>query len=300
VDRIDPTTVNPRQFSELRRGKFFERERDIMGRWLKIGFIMGLLVLSGFFFGVVSGQVGQSYGVLLSLSSELLMLFLWFFVAALTLTACAGLVATLLRPMALVWIAFALSALAMLIGWEFSLVSGILALAYFLAGSIYANSVVREMNRRITYSERSAQAGQSLLLTALAVVVSGSLCVNYSAHIEREGFSLPERYVHEVEQLVEGPVGAVIPEALQESVLEQFRETFETILGDYINNLLEPYEGYIPLVLAFFVLLLLLPILRMLWWIPFLILSAIQILFRVLGFTHFVYKTTEVQRLVLK
>lgn len=271
-----------------------------MSRWLKTGFIAGLLILSGFFFGVVSEQIGLSYSVLLSPSTDLLFLLLWFFAAALSLTAFAGLVATLLRPPALAWIAFALSAIAMLIGWEFSLVSMILAAIYFVAGSFYANSVVREMNRRIGYSEKSAQEGQSLLLTALAVVVSGSLYINYDAHIEREGFSIPEKYVQDVGELVEGQVGVVVPEAFREPVLERFRETFEMILGNYVENLLEPYEGYIPLVLAFVVLLLLLPLLRMFWWIPSLMLSVIHILFRALGVTHFVYKTTEVQRLVLK
>lgn len=271
-----------------------------MSRWLKTGFVAGLLILSGLIFGMVSEQVGLSYSVLLSPSTDLLFLFLWFFAAALSLAAFAGLVATLLRPLALTWVAFALSALAMLIGWEFNLVSGILALVYFLAGSLYTNTVVREMNRRITYSEKSVQAGQGILFTALALVVSGSLYLNYSAHIEREGFSLPERYVQDVGELVEGQVGVVVPEAFREPVLERFRESFEMILGNYVESLLEPYEGYISLVLAFVVLLILLPMLRMFWWVPSLMLSVIHILFRTLGITHFVYKTTQVQRLVFR
>jgi hypothetical protein len=271
-----------------------------MGRWIKIGFIAGLLIFAGYFFGVVCDQVGQAYSMLLSPSTDLLMLLLWFLVAALSLTAFAGLVATLLRPLSLAWLAFALSAGAMLLGWEFNLVSGILALIYFFAGSIYSGNVVKDLNRRISFSEKSAQAGQSILLTALALVVSGSLYVNYAAHIEREGFSLPDRYVQDVEELVEGQVGTVIPEVLREPVLDRFGETFKTILSDYVDNLLAPYEGYIALFIGFLVLLLLLPMLRLLWWVPSLILSVFHILLRAAGITHFVYKTTEVERLVLK
>jgi hypothetical protein len=271
-----------------------------MSRWLKIGFIAGLLILAGYFMGVISRQVGLAYADLLSASSNLLSLFLKFVVTALALTACAGLVATLLRPPALGWMAFALSAVAMLLGWGISLVSGVLVLIYFLAGSIYVNSVIRDMNRRITYSEKSTQMGQGLLLTALALVVSGSLYANYSMHIEQEGFTVPERYVQEVEQLVEGQVGDVIPEIVREPVLDRFRDTFQTILTDYFDNLLEPYEGYIALALGFIVLLILLPVLRLFWWIPSLVQTLIQVLFRALGVTQYVYQTMEVQRLVLK
>lgn len=271
-----------------------------MSRWLKIGFIAGLLILAGYFMGVISRQVGLAYADLLAASSSLLSLFLKFFVTALALTAFAGLVATLLRPPALGWLAFALSAIAMLFGWGISLVSGVLTLIYFLAGSIYVNAVTRDMNRRITYSEKSTQIGQGLLLAALALVVSGSLYANYSMHIEREGFSVPERYVEEVEQLVEGQVGDAIPEIVREPVLNRFRETFQTILTDYFENLLEPYEGYIALGLGFIVLLILLPLLRLFWWVPSLLQTVIQVLFRSMGVTHFVYETKEVQRLVLK
>jgi hypothetical protein len=280
--------------------RVIEKEWKIMNRWLKMGFIAGLLILAGYFMGVISREVGLAYTDLLSASSNLLSLFLKFLVTALSLTACAGLVATLLRPPAVGWMAFALSALAMLVGWGVSLVSGVLALIYFLAGSIYINSVVRDMNRRITYSEKSTQVGQSLLLTALALVVSGSLYVNYSMHIEKEGFSVPERYVQDVEQLVEGQVGEVIPEVVREPVLDRFRDTFQTILTDYFESLLEPYEGYIALIFGFIILLILLPVLRFFWWVPSLMQTVFQMLFRALGVTHFVYKTTEVQRLVLK
>ena len=79
-----------------------------------------------------------------------------------------------------------------MIGWmEFSLISGILVLVYFLVGSLYAGGVARDMARRITFSESSARVGQGLFMMALALVVAGSIYAGYSAHIEREGFTDP-------------------------------------------------------------------------------------------------------------
>jgi hypothetical protein len=87
---------------------------------------------------------------------------------------------------------------------------------------------------------------------------------------------------------------------VREPVLDRFRDTFQTILTDYFESLLEPYEGYIALIFGFIILLILLPVLRFFWWVPSLMQTVFQMLFRALGVTHFVYKTTEVQRLVLK
>ena len=270
-----------------------------MGKWLKIGFLAALLVIAGFFFGVVCRQFGKAYGFLLAPSWDILELLLRILVAALSLTVCAGLVATLLRPLGVAWLAFALSAVAMLVGWEFSLISGILVLIYFLVGSIYASGVVRDMNRRITFSQSSARVGQGLLLAALALLASGSLYANYAVHVEREGFTVPRGYIEDLEQLVEGQVGGVVPELLREQVLGSFRESFENILQGYIEDLLKPYEGYIAAIVSFGVLLTLLPIMQLLSWVPALVLSVILFLFRALGITRLVYVATEVQKLVL-
>ncbi len=271
-----------------------------MVRWLKIGFLAALLIVAGFFFGVICRQLGQAYSLLLAPSWDLLTLLLKILGAALALAVCAGLVATLLRPIGLVWIAFLLSAVAMLIGWmEFSLISGILALVYLLVGSLYAGGVAREMARRIAFSESSARVGQGLFLTALALVVAGSIYASFAAHIEREGFTVPRSYIQELEQLLEGQVGGVIPEVVREDVLDSFRESFETTLDGYIEDLLKPYEDYIPVVIAFSILLTLLPIMRLVSWVSGLVLSVVFALFKALGFTRVVHETVEVQKLDL-
>jgi len=270
-----------------------------MGIRLKIGFLAALLITAGFFFGLICRQVGQAYGLLLPSSQDLFALLLRFLVSALALTVCAGLAATLLRPLKMACLAFGLSAGAMLVGWEFSLVSGIMAMIYFLAASLYARGVARDMNHRITFSESSARVGQGMLLTALALVVSGSFYASYAAHIEREGFAVPREYIQEIEQLVEQQVGVVVPVLLREAVLSRFRESFETILGDYIEGLLKPYERYIPAALSFVVLIILLPILRLFSWVPAVVLSASHALLKALGITRLVHETVKVQRLVL-
>jgi hypothetical protein len=92
----------------------------------------------------------------------------------------------------------------------------------------------------------------------------------------------------------------VVPELLREAVLSRFRESFETILGDYVEGLLMPYERYIPAALSFVVLITLLPILRLLSWAPALALYAVHALLKTLGITRLVDETVKVQRLVLE
>jgi len=271
-----------------------------MGIRLKIGFLASLLITAGFFFGLICRQVGQAYGLLLPSSQDLFALLLRFLVSALALTVCAGLAATLLRPLKMACLAFGLSAGAMLVGWEFSLVSGIMALIYFLAASLYARGVARDMNQRITFSESSARVGRGMLLTTLALVVSGSFYASYAAHIAREGFTVPREYIQDMGQLVEQQVGAGLPELLREVVLSRLRESFETILGEYIEGLLMPYERYIPAALSFAVLITLMPILRLLSWVPTVVLSAVHAVLKALGITRIVHETVKVQWLVLE
>jgi hypothetical protein len=270
-----------------------------MNKWLKIGFLMALLVTAGFFFGRICRQVGQDFGLFLAPGGELLMMLLWFFLATVGLAVTAGLVAVLFRPLSMALLAFALSAVAILVGWDLSWISGIMTAIYLLASCIYAASVAKDMRDRVKVSETSSRVGQEVLMISLALVFCGSFYGGFSDQIKREGFTIPQQYIRTLEQQMEGPIGALIPEIMREQVLNNFRDSFESILGGFVDDLLEPYEPYIPVVFALGILFTLSTLLRFLMWLPRFILTAFFAILRALRFTKVVYQTVEVEKLVL-
>ncbi len=270
-----------------------------MNKLMKIGFLIALLVAAGYFFGRICRLVGQDFGLFLAPGVELLMLLLWFFVATVALVVTSGLVAVLFRPPSMAFLAFCLSALAILVGWEFSWISGIMVAIYFLVSCVYADSVAKDMRERIKISENSSGVGQGALLIALVLVFCGSFYGGFSDQIKREGFTIPQQYIQTLEQQMEGPIGAVVPEIMRDQVLNSFRESFESILGGIIDDLLEPYEPYIPVVFALGILFTLSSLMRFLMWLPRFILVACFFVLKILRFTMIEYQTVEVERLVL-
>jgi len=97
-------------------------------KWLKFTFFTILLIGAGYFFGTICRQISQAYALILSPSGELLNLLLWLLIALGGLMVAAGLVAALLRPLWIGIVAIILSGLAMLLGWQVTVGSGVLIL----------------------------------------------------------------------------------------------------------------------------------------------------------------------------
>ena len=166
-----------------------------MGRWLKTAFLTALLIGAGYLFGVACGQITQAYELILAPTPELLGLAARALLAMAALVLAAAPVAALVRPVWAGMMAFTLSGLAMLLGWEVSVASVVLVLAYLLTASVYATGVARELNERIRFSTHAISQAQGLLLMALVLVACGSLYIGSAADIEREGFSIPRPYL---------------------------------------------------------------------------------------------------------
>ena len=270
-----------------------------MGKWLKVTFFAALLVAAGYFFGTICWHVGRAYELILYPSGQLLNLLLWFLLALGILAAIAGLVAALLRPVWIGIVAFALSGLAMLLGWQMTLESGILILVYLLAASVYAVGVARELNQRIRFSVRSIGEGQGMLLMALILVACGSLYVSYAAHIEREGFSVPESYVEMLREQIEKQIEARVPAEQREEMVAGFREEFQSATDGFFESTVKPYEQFIPLAIAAGLFTSLVTITRLLAWVPTVLLSIVFPLLKVLRVTKVVSETREVQTLTI-
>jgi hypothetical protein len=235
-----------------------------MSKWLKVAFFTALAIGAGFLFGTVCEQIGEAYALILAPSRQLLVLLLRLLVAAGALTVSAGLVAALLRPVWVAFIAFSLTGLAMLLGWQVAVPSGILVALYLLGTFIYAVGVARELNERLVFSVRPIAQGQGVLLVGLMLVACGSLYLGYAAHVEREGFSIPEPYLETLMEQIEGQIETQVPAEERAAAVAAFREEFQRSVDEFLERTVNPYEQFIPLGVAVAVFMSLLTIARLL------------------------------------
>jgi len=270
-----------------------------MSKSLKIAFFTLLHIGASYMFGWVCKEMDVAYELILLPSTELLTLLLKFLWALGVLLMSAGLVAALLRPVRVGYLAFVLSGIAILLGWRISIVAGAFALIYVLAGIVYTTSVDREMKERIRFSIRSVSAGQAILSMALILITCGSLYLGYKGHIDREGFSLPEPYIDLFLDQMEKQIKLPETEEAGDQVVAELREQLKQNTEDLIYEKLKPYEAFIPLGLSAGVFMSLMTITSILLWLPALFLGIIFSLLNVIGVTTVVTEMREVQRVVI-
>lgn len=270
-----------------------------MDKRYKIAFFTGLLVVAGYFFGTVCKRIDRSFELILYPSKELLVLLLWYLLALGAILICAGLVATLLRPVRVGFFAFALSGLAMILGWGISLFSAVLILVYLVTAYLYLGGVAKELNERIKFSVRAISEAHGLLIIGLILLVSGSLYRGLDVYFEREGLTLPEAYIELFMQPLQKRIEEQVPAEERQRAVAEFREEFQKSIDEFMENTLQPYERYIPAVVTAGTFMSLLSATHLLTWIPNIILSLIFILLKSLGVTTIMHEQQEVQRLVI-
>jgi hypothetical protein len=187
----------------------------------------------------------------------------------------------------------------MLLGWQITLGSVILILVYFLAASLYAVGVARELDERIRFSVRPISEGQGMFLIALILVACGSLYLGCAAYIEREGFSIPEFYIEMFMKPIEKQIEAQVPAGEREETLARFRNEFRRAVDESLERTVKPYEQFIPLAVAASLFMPLVTISRLLAWVPTMFLSIVFSLLKALGVIKVVSETREVQTLVI-
>ena len=269
-----------------------------MSKWVKAGFFAVLLIGAGYYFGTICKQIDHVYELILAPSKDLLIQILWLLLSLSLVLVCAGLVAALIRPTWVGFIAFALSGLAVLFGWHISAITGILAFIYILAGVAYIRSVDGQLNQQIKFSVRPIGQSQGILLTVLILVACSSLYLGYREHIQREGFSIPESYIEILMELMEKQIVARVPVG-GSGVVIQFREEFQKMIDSFIEGAVKPYDRYIPLAMALSLFMPLMTITGLLTWVPSLFLKVLLISLTALGVTKTVTETREVQRLII-
>jgi len=274
-------------------------------RILKIIFFAVLLIAAGYFFGIWCGRFGQAYTLFFQPGREILELGLWLLLAIVVVAVTAGLVAALLRPLWVTMVAFALSALAMVLGWHVGIGPALLGLLYFLICLPYARGVTKELNERLSFSVEPVSRGLSFLFMVLALVACGSLYLGYAAHIEREGFTLPPTFKEMMTKMTVVPIREAIEARTditpqeKEAILKEMEEGFEEMWMGPLEEMIKPYERFIPVVVAIGTFMTLQTILGLLSWIPGLILAMIFPILEIAGVTKVVKETREVERLTI-
>lgn len=283
-----------------------EASREVpWGRIVKIIFLAVLLIAASWFFGIWCGRFGQAYTLFFQPGKEILELGLWLLLAIVVVAVTAGLVAALVRPLWVALLAFALSALAMVLGWEVGIGPALLGLLYFLLCLPYARGVAKELNERLGFSVEPISRGLSLLFMVLALVACGSLYLGYAAHIEKEGFTLPPSFKEMMTKMSIIPMREAIEARTEltpqekERALAEMEEEFGEVWMGPLEEMIKPYERLIPVAVAISTFMTLQTILSLLSWIPGLILAMIFPLLQITGMTRVVKETREVERVTI-
>jgi hypothetical protein len=261
-----------------------------------------LLAGAGAFFGLVLRWADSGWEYLMPPTWDALYLGIWFLGAVLAVAVTGALVAVLLRPFWVAAVAFAVSALAMFLTWDISMIGIIVAAIYLLMGLLYVLAVRGEIENRIKFSVWHLMRPQIILLLLLTAFLSTSIYFGYAEEIDRNGFSMSEETIDWVVKVADDHIiDRILPEGTlndmeRQDALDELRDYLE----DDVQSDMEPYENYTPAVLAAIVFGIMLPITFLLSWIPILILSLIFILLIRFGAVKKVAKPVEVVRLSIE
>ena len=213
-----------------------------------------------------------------------------------------GLVAVLLRPFWIAAIAFAVSALAMFLTWDISMIGVIVAVLYLLMGLLYVIAVRGEIENRIKFSVWHLMRPQIILLVLLTAFACTSIYFGYAEEIDNKGFYFPEETIDWIVEVTDEHVidrilpGGTLDDMERQDALDELRDYLE----DDVKSDMEPYEDYTPVGLAAIVFGIMTPITFLLSWIPILILSLVFILLIRFGAVKKSAKAVEVIRLSIE
>ncbi len=269
----------------------------------KIVVLAILLIAAGFFFGRSCERINQQYHLILLLDRDFLYPLITLLLAVGTVAVIGGLVAVLVRPLWICIVSFATSALAAFIAWELSLASAVAALIYLTVSVLYIRGVGEALNNRLKFSLEPISGSQSILLAGLAVAACTSLYFGYAEEIDERGFAFPPAMTEMIREMTIGPMRAQIEAHTnlaseeKDAVLAQMIEGFEEQWMRPMEEMIQPYERFVPLMVAFMLFQFLAVINMLFSWIPIVILAAIFPVLTGIGAVKKVTEMREVERL---
>lgn len=272
-----------------------------MKQWLNSFLLIVLMFISCYLFGNICWQMSKAYNLIFSVGRQTFDFLLMFFLSISFVVVTAGLIAILLRPLWQACIAFALGGTAILLSWEITKISLIVAFIFFVTGIIYYISTTYELNQRIKFSVKAVADRQNLLWIILILAAGLNFYSGYARHIKNNGFEIPETYVNMLIQQVEKPLLAEIPQDKQSQVVPALRRELKRRIYDFLNSSqIKSYEKFIPVILTASLFTSLLTIFRLLSWIPLLITKFIILFLKTIGYIKIITQNQPVEKLSIE
>ena len=119
-----------------------------MSRIVKIVILAGLLIAVSYLLGTICWRMQWGYELTFTSSLKAASLIGWCLMGTLLVTISASLVAALVRPLWACGVTFLLASLALLLGWEVRVGTGLVALLYLLALLLYGVKTAKELQAR--------------------------------------------------------------------------------------------------------------------------------------------------------
>ncbi|MFA5374747.1 MAG: hypothetical protein WC455_03200 [Dehalococcoidia bacterium] len=271
--------------------------------WLVKVVVFGLLLAgAGAFFGLALKWAGDGYTYLVPGTWGLwdairLGLCVMGSFAAVAVTA--GFVAILIRPFWVAALCFLVSSLSLFLTFEISILSLVVAVIYFVMGLVYLAGIRAEIAHRIKFSIWQIRGSQTVLLVVLAALTCTSIHFGYAEEINANGYQLNDQAISGIISFIRDHViDNVFPE--EDINKSQILEDLRNYLDNDLQNDMEPYQGYVPMVLAAIAFSVLILATFVLSWFPLLILSLIFFLLLRLKLVKRKAHPVEVTRLTIQ
>jgi hypothetical protein len=270
-----------------------------MGRVLKIGLLTLPLIAAAWFFGMVCRRLEAGHLLLALTLRDLLPLLRDLVLALAALALTSGIAALLFQPLWIAGVAFALSGLALLLGWGVTMPHALLTLLFVLAGLGHSALTQRDLSQRTHFSVASAALSQLGLLVVLAAIAAGALYMGAAGYIREQGFSIPEQYSSEFAERLASRAAAPFPSLIQEQVYNTVRSYAEQLLTEELKQLMKPVSPYVPVAAALALFLPLLAVCCVLALLALPVLWLLLVLLKAVGVTRVSTQTIEAERLAL-
>jgi hypothetical protein len=258
-----------------------------------------LLIATALAFGIMCNRMGAAHQLLLPPFRPLLRQLLWLWASMLAVAVAGGMVAVLFQPLWAAYLAFALSGLAVLVGWGWALPHLALTMLYVLSGAVFATLTQRDLQQLVRFSVRPVGENWRTVMVVLLVLAVASFYLGFAEQVRREGFSLPERQVDDLTTEVAGEVVDATPLSRLGLIRDEGVRQVKRVLRDLLERQLKKVERHIPPITAAVLFVLLFVAFGLLWWVPMVMLAVLFPLLTALGVAKRAVETIQVQRLVI-
>ncbi len=257
------------------------------------------LIASGVLAGEALRRLSGLYPALMSDPALITGMLAWLLAALVGVALAGGMAAGLLGAGPVGLIASVLAAIGVTVTWGGGLDSVLGAAAFLVvtAWSLYA--IRREMDAQVRFSPAWLGRATAGLLTGMSLAAGVAVYSGAARSVAEHGVIVPEQAWQIVSLSSEDYIGLFVPKEQQGPQLDQLNRSFQAHLRERVQQLAEPYRGFLPVVYAGLFFLLILEANRLVAFLTALILPAIFALLRRAGLARWERLTVEVERLVV-